>query len=147
TRSLPTLPGLSIAARSAGGPTFSKWGLCNGFLGDWQSAGRACSALGHRLRWRGRRRLRARRRGGRRQMDRDDGALAERAIDGDAAAMQLGELADDGKAEAGAAPRPLIDIVELGKGLHQLRQILLGDADAGIDDRELDLLGPAALQA
>ena len=64
--------------------------------------------------------------------------LPERRLGGDLAAVRLDEPLADGEAEAGAA-RALLERAELHELGEQLGQLLLGDAGAGVLDRDDDL--------
>src|SRR5579872_2266363 len=95
---------------------------------------------------RGRRGPRAPRRpsGGERQADAEGRAAADAALDVDLAAMGLGDVLDDGEAEAGPpllAGAPLVDPVE---ALEDARDRLRGDADAGVAHLEHRLAATAA---
>ena len=61
-----------------------------------------------------------------------------RTLEPEAAAVVLDDLAADGQAEAGAARRVGEGVAGLGEGLEDLGLIVRGDADAGVDDRDLD---------
>ncbi len=79
-----------------------------------------------------------RRPGDGRQPDREARAFAEFALDADAAAHQVAQVLAQRQAEAGAA----VLGGDLGVGLREVREqrvdLVLGDADAGILDRDLD---------
>ena len=65
------------------------------------------------------------------------GTLAGLAFDADFAAHHLHQLTGDRQAQPGAAVLARGGAVGLGEGIEQLVDLLLGDADAGVDDREL----------
>ena len=71
-----------------------------------------------------------------RQLERERRALAELGDDGDVAAHRAGEPARDAEAQPGARPRPR---VVARPRLEQAREIVLGDAAAGVGDRDLSL--------
>src|SRR6516225_4506884 len=79
-----------------------------------------------------------------RQVDREGGALAELALDGDLAAVELDEAAGERQPEArplGAGAAGLGELLELPE---QPRQILARDADAGVGDADDDVAGGGA---
>src|SRR5690606_4382623 len=81
------------------------------------------------------------------QDDTEQRAAADRARDGHVAAEETGQLADAREAEAGAtdlARRRSIDLPEL---VEDVRQLIGGDADAGILDGDLEpvVAAPARL--
>ena len=82
---------------------------------------------GHRRRDRPRR-LRPRQ--PRRKVDAEGAAPAEAAVDGDAAAVGLGDVLDDGEAEAGAAELAAARLVDAVEALEEPRQVLARDAAA-----------------
>src|SRR5262249_32626515 len=65
------------------------------------------------------------------------GALAELALEAEAAALQLDQAACQRQAEAGAFVAAVEAALGLGEGLQHAYQILGSDADTGIADREL----------
>src|SRR5262245_18535758 len=70
--------------------------------------------------------------------DADRGALAEGARDGEGAAVGLDDVLDDGEAEAGAAELARACLVDAEEALRETRQVLGGNADAAVLDRDLD---------
>jgi len=65
---------------------------------------------------------------------------ARRAVHLDAAAHQLEQLLDQRQADAGAAVLAGGRVVQLLEALEQQRQLLGGDADAAVADRQLELV-------
>jgi hypothetical protein len=63
-------------------------------------------------------------------------ALVHGALDADLAAQRAGQLAADRQAQPGAAVGAAGGAIGLLEGLEDDRQLVLGDADAGIDDAE-----------
>ena len=79
----------------------------------------------------------------RRQQQRERAALAGRARDADLAAEQPRDLAADVEAEARAAVLARRRAVGLLEGLEDQRELLVGDPDAGVGDREREDPVPA----
>src|ERR1700733_8153211 len=85
--------------------------------------------------------------GGERQAGAGGRGAADAALPADLAAMGLGDVLDDGEAEAGPpllAGAPLVDPVE---ALEDARDRLRGDADAGVAHLEHRLAATAAVAA
>ena len=76
--------------------------------------------------------------GGLGQHDREDAALTARAADGDVAAVRFEDAARDEQALSQAARIDQLAAVGAGfapvEALEDVRQVVLGDADAGIDE-------------
>src|SRR5207244_4338376 len=72
------------------------------------------------------------------QVERERAALARLALEADLSAEQLGEVAADAQAEAGAVVLAAGGAVGLLKSLEDDLVLLTRNADAGVDDRELD---------
>ena len=87
--------------------------------------------LGHGLR-----RLEGVHRG--RQLDGEGRSLAELRADGDVATHHLAEASADGQTETGAAEVPGGRVIGLGELLEDVLQLVGGDADAGVADRQED---------
>ena len=71
-----------------------------------------------------------------RKLDAERGALVGLAFDADVAAEGLGEVLDDGEAEAGAAELAGAGFIDAVEPLEDAGEVLLGDADAGVGDLE-----------
>ena len=72
-----------------------------------------------------------------RQYDNGFGAFAQLGIELEGAAMQLDEVLHDGQAEPGAAFGGLVGQRALAEGLHDARDLLLGNARARIAHAQL----------
>ena len=71
-----------------------------------------------------------------RQIDDCLGAFSQLRAEFKEAAMQLNEVLDDGQSEACAALGCLVGERSLPEGLHDFRDFFLGDAGAGVADRQ-----------
>src|SRR6185295_10956241 len=125
------------AARRRIQPRADEWECAwqNAAICRYASAGRRCTrcdvGLGRLLRRR-------------RQRDAYDRALAELAVDQQLPAMQGGQHLGERQAEAGAAAGLREDVLDLAERLKDARQIVGGDADAGVADTE-HYIGPAGV--
>jgi len=63
------------------------------------------------------------------------------ALDADVAAEGLGEVLNDGQAEAGAAELAGASLIDTIESLEDAGKVLFGDADAGVGDFEGDRRG------
>src|SRR5689334_17971550 len=77
--------------------------------------------------------------GGTRQADGERGALTEPAGNRDAAVHRPNEVLDDRQAQAGAAELAGAGLVHPVEALEDARQVVLGNADAGVLDVEAGL--------
>ena len=79
-----------------------------------------------------------------RQAEREAGTRTKRALQRDVAAQEPREPPADRQAEAGAAVLPGAAAVDLAELLEDQLQLIGGDADAGVRDRDGDGLAAAA---
>src|SRR4030042_1522613 len=70
----------------------------------------------------------------------EGGPVARRAFDGDGAAVGLGYPATDAEAKPGPALDAASGLVYSVEAVEDVRQVLRGDAHAGVADPQLDLL-------
>src|SRR5438876_7928627 len=77
-----------------------------------------------------------------RQMNREDGAFSERAVDLEQAPMMIDDMLHDGEAEAGAAKLARAGGVDPVEALREPRDVLGKDALAVVADRDLRRGGP-----
>jgi hypothetical protein len=75
-----------------------------------------------------------------RQGDGKQRALAERALDLDAAVHQADQVMDDGQAEAAAAKAPAHAVIGLTERREDVAQCLVADTDAGVANVDVQML-------
>src|SRR5262245_15550267 len=75
----------------------------------------------------------------RRDRDGERRALADLAVDGDAAAVELHELAHEGEPDPGPFVRPSFRPAHAMEALEDVRELVVRDPDARVPDREPDL--------
>ena len=69
--------------------------------------------------------------------DRERAAAPELALDRRLATVQAGQLADDREPDAGALERARASVADTVEALEQARELVGGDADPGVADRQL----------
>ena len=75
-----------------------------------------------------------------RQIEGEGAALSQLAVDGDIAAVGLGDMFDDGQPQAGAAELAAARLVHPVEPFEQTGEMLFGDAHALVLEADLDFI-------